>query len=372
MLMQSPAATRCPRAVARHGPACLQAPLASLYWSPYDCQRSCLASRLDDTVQVAIADRLGEIRCRFRPFTHADVLTWPLTELELSRVRITWPSSYQWAPAAIFTETLKAALAQRGVLQVRPTSQSFPGIVLLACTVDGQAYKVALDYSDRPDFINQEGLRESSLYIKLQFGTNGYPDPRIIRGGYPPSSRLYYRYYLALRKRFAHERRIDVLGRFGYRFEADLRHKAVETLAAAHDIDFVGHGARVRYSRFLREAATARLCLDLPGNGPFTFRLPEFLGLGSCLIAPQYPAALPVDLEAGVHYVAVMQDLSDLLEACRYYLAHDEEREQIARAGSSYFDRYLHCEQLGSYYLRSILDRLGTRRDLDATGSSLA
>lgn len=323
-------------------------------------------------MQVAIADRLGEIRCRFRPFTHADVLTWPLTELELSRVRITWPSSYQWAPAAIFTETLKAALAQRGVLQVRPTSQSLPGIVLLACTVDGQAYKVALDYSDRPDFINQEGLRESSLYIKLQFGTNGYPDPRIIRGGYPPSSRLYYRYYLALRKRFAHERRIDVLGRFGYRFEADLRHKAVETLAAAHDIDFVGHGARVRYSRFLREAATARLCLDLPGNGPFTFRLPEFLGLGSCLIAPQYPAALPVDLEAGVHYVAVMQDLSDLLEACRYYLAHDEEREQIARAGSSYFDRYLHCEQLGSYYLRSILDRLGTRRDLDATGSSLA
>jgi len=323
-------------------------------------------------VQLALADRLGEIPYRFRLLTHADVQTWPLTEHELARVRITWPARYQWAPAAIFTETLKAALARRGVLQERPTSQTLPGIVLLGCTVDGLEYKVALDYSDRPDFINQEGLVESSLYIKLQFRTKGYADPRIIRGGYPPSSRLYYRYYLALRKRFAHDRRIDVLGRFGFKFEGDLRRKAVETLAGARDIDFVGHGARVRYSRFLREAAAARLCLDLPGNGPFTFRVPEFLGLGSCLIAPRYPTALPVDLEPGVHYVAVMPDLSDLLEAGRYYLAHDEEREQIASAGSDYFDRYLHCEQLGSYYIQSILDRLGSRRDLGATGSSVA
>jgi spore maturation protein CgeB len=115
----------------------------------------------------------------------------------------------------------------------------------------------------------------------------------------------------------------------------------------------------VRYSRFLEEVASARLCLHLPGNGPFTHRIGEFLGLGRCMVSLRFTTALHVPLEAGVHYVAIADDLSDLVDKCRYYLRHDDEREQIARRGQDFFDRYLHSDQLASYYVRSILDRLG-------------
>jgi spore maturation protein CgeB len=131
--------------------------------------------------------------------------------------------------------------------------------------------------------------------------------------------------------------------------------------AAANDIDFVGAGGKVRYSRFLREIAGARLSLHVAGNGPFTHRITEFLGLGSCMISVRFPLALHVPLVPGVHYVTCADDLSDLVEVCRYYIRLDDDRERIAAAGCEYFDRYLHCDQLAGYYVTTILNRLGKR-----------
>jgi glycosyl transferase family 1 len=256
------------------------------------------------------------------------------------------------------TETLSAGLRRLGVLRCRSTPQTLRGVILLLCLVDERPHTVALDYMDNALAVNQEALDASDLYIKLQYAVGGYANPKIIPGGYPVTGLDYYRYYEPYRARYAHHRRFDVLGRFGYAFQAELRRKAVDLLANAGDIDFVGSGRKVRYSRFLREAASARMCLDLPGNGPFTFRVGEFLGLGSCLIAPRYATSLPVPLEPNVHYVAVEHDLSDLLDACRHYLSHDEEREKIANAGREYFQRYLHCDQLAGYYVKSMLERL--------------
>lgn len=310
-------------------------------------------------MKMEVLDRLIEIPYRLRPGTRSEFSTWPLTSLERVRVVVTWPSHYQWALAEGITETLRAGLARTVALRVENTPQHHKGVIMLGCRVDDRSSLVALDYSDYEDHINEQALAECSLYIKLQFREHGYPDRRIIRGGYPVTGLDYYRYYRAFRAQYAGNRRIGVLGRFGYRYQGEVRQKAVKLLGAASDINFVGAGSKVRYSRFLRESASARLSLHLPGNGPFTHRVAEFLGLGTCMISPRFVTELNVQLEAGVHYVSIADDMSDLLEACRYYLAHDDEREKIAKAGQEVFDHYLHCDHLGAYYVRSILDRPG-------------
>ncbi|MBK5189843.1 MAG: glycosyltransferase family 1 protein, partial [Gemmatimonadaceae bacterium] len=285
--------------------------------------------------------------------------TWALTAAERARLRITWPTTYQWVHAGAFADTVKQAFARLGVLRSVAMPQIHPGIVQLFCELDGRTHIVALDYTDRAERVNQKALDECSLYIKYQYLESGYADSRIIPGGYSVSSPHYYRYYRHFRKRRADDRLIGVLGRFSYKFQGALREKAVRLLSSADDIHFVGAGSRVRYSRFLREVASARLSLDLPGNGPFTFRVPEFLGLGTCLVSPRYATRLHERLVPGVHYVEIADDLSDLLDVCRYYLAHEEERAKIASAGQEFFERYLHCDHMASYYARNMIDRLG-------------
>lgn len=308
-------------------------------------------------MKMQVVDRLVELPFRMRPSAPAGAVTWSITAAERERVRVLWPSTYQWKLASLFADTIKLAMARLGVLRVGATPQVHRGVVRLFCSIDGRARIVAIDYADRGDAINRDALAECSLYIKFQFREEGYADSRIIPGGYPVSDADYYRYYRAFRARHADDAHIGVLGRFGFKFQGELRAKAVGMLSDARDIHFVGAGTRVRYSRFLRDVACARLSLDLPGNGPFTFRVPEFLGLGTCLISPRYPTMLHQPLTPGVHYVAIADDLSDLLDVCRYYLSHEEERATIARAGRDFFDQYLHCDHLAAYYLRTLLDR---------------
>jgi len=312
---------------------------------------------------LQLVDRLAELPYRVRPITRPPVATWPLTGSDRGRVTIVWPSQYQWAPLEPIVEALKLGFTRLGILQVASTAQVHQGGVLLRCTVDGRPRAVFMDISDYPTFISQDALAECDLYFKCQFQAEGYGDDRIIPGGYPTTNGRFYKFYLPFRSRYAGDRRIDVLGRFGYRFQEALRRKAVGLLSAAPDIRFAGNDGKVRYSRFLREGASARLCLHLPGNGPFTHRVAEFLGLGSCMVAVRFTTTLHVPLEAGVHYVAIADDLSDLVDTCRYYVRHDEERERIATNGRDFFDRYLHCDQLASYHVREILHHLGHPRD---------
>jgi hypothetical protein len=311
-------------------------------------------------VKLQLADRLAELPYRIRPLARAGIRTWPLTAEELGRISLVWPERYQWPTGGRILETLRDGLVLLRITEVRRTPQVHEGVHTLGCIVDGREYTLVLDYSDNHHFINDAALADADLYIKLQYRRTGYSDPRIIPGGYVTTGRDFYSYYIPFRDRYAHDRRIDVAGRFGYTFQEEVRRKAVRLLSDAKDIRFVGSTGKVRYSRFLREAAAARLSLHMPGNGPFTHRVAEFLGIGTCMLSVRFATELHVPLEPGVHYVEIAADLGDLVEKCRYYLHHADERERIARAGREYFDRFLHFDQLASYYVRTILDHLGT------------
>ena len=307
-------------------------------------------------MKLQIADRLAELPFRFRPLERMRSPTWPLSAADLSRISIAWPTELQWPPAEQIVQTLKDGFVSLGILGHVHTPQPYEGVILLHCVIDDTEHKVALDYSDYHDFINVDALALSSLYVKCQFRLRGYDNERIVPGGYIATGPDYYRYRQPFVTRHSTRPSIDVLGRFGYAFQADLRRRAVDLLGNARDLHFVGAGPKVRYSRFIKEAASARLCLHLPGNGPFTHRVVEFLGLGSCMISPRFATRLHRPLVPGVHYVAVADDLTDLVDVCRYYLAHDAEREAIAAAGKEFFDKNLHFEQLASYLVRTMLD----------------
>jgi hypothetical protein len=306
--------------------------------------------------QLALRDRLAELPYRFRRPESVQEYTWALTDEQLSRVRITWPTEYQWPPSAVIVETHREGLVRLGVLDLARTPQVHKGVISLQCQVDGSELRVALDYSDYHEMISEGALAESDLYFKCQYKEGGYGDKKIVPGGYMTSHLRYYRYHGPYRRRYNSKPTIDVVARFGFAFQREIRQRALDLLAQEAAIRSVGNTGKVRYSRFLKEVAASRLSLHLPGNGPFTYRVAEFLGLGTCMISMKFATMLHVPLVPGVHYAQFSDDLSNMVDQVRYYLSNDTERQRIADAGRDYFDRYLHFDQLSRYHVTTILN----------------
>src|SRR4029077_9133550 len=122
----------------------------------------------------------------------------------------------------------------------------------------------------------------------------------------------------------------------------ELRGRAIEILAADRRFRFVGGARLAEQLRYLREMARARVCVDLPGQGPFCYRLVEALALGCCVVAAPHRAVLPVPLRAGMEIAYCAPDLSDLAAVCCRYVEDVDARRALGFAAAAYFDRHLH------------------------------
>src|SRR2546422_6483286 len=107
--------------------------------------------------------------------------------------------------------------------------------------------------------------------------------------------------------------RLDVYGRFRLDYATQLRRDAIRHLTESADLRYVGGGGVVRYSRFLREVADAKICINLPGDGDLCFRLIDYLAVGACVICPRLRTRLHVPLVDREHIVYTADDLSDLV-----------------------------------------------------------
>jgi hypothetical protein len=284
--------------------------------------------------------------------------SWPVAPELLQRLRVFWPTTYEWPPAHGWVINLLAGLRRHVRVEPADIPQPYPGIVLVQFLSDGQPQDVVIDCSDYLDYINAEALDRAVVYFKMQFRKGGYGEDRIVPGGYPNNSRHLYKYLTKLRSiRDRAAPIFDVYGRFGLSYATEIRTKAVGLLSAQSLFRYEGGTKIVRYGQFLREVARAKVGIDLPGNGDFTFRLVDYLAIGVCIIGPPHRTEFPIPLVDREQIIHCAPDLSDLVRLCQQYLEDDDARQRVAHNARDYFDRFLHCDQLASYYLQRFLQR---------------
>lgn len=218
---------------------------------------------------------------------------------------------------------------------------------------------VAVDYYDYT-FVNQTCLNEVSIYFKMQHQPSGYGDPKVVPGGYVAGKRSLYDYYCRLRELRRRAPKFDVYGRFSLRFASEIRSQAVALLQSESRFEFSGGTSLAFYMQSLREAARARVCIDMPGNGPFCNRLVEYLGSGCCIVAPRHAAIMHADLRDREHIVYCRSDLADLPDVCAHYVNNPQARHEIELNAARFFDEHLHPTRLASYYLQAINECLAS------------
>jgi hypothetical protein len=311
--------------------------------------------RRPHTYREAAIDLLWSLPPRPAPLVP---LSFDLDRVKLERAEIRWPTVYENACHAQWEPILRDNFDR--VVSVVPVTlaQPYQGIILFQFVYRGAVHDVVFDLWDHLH-INAEAERRCSLYFKLQHLAEGYRSEKVVPGGFLQHRDRLNRFLPQLRRlRDRRDFRYDAYGRFGLQFATDVRVEAVRLLSQQDCFQYEGGVKKVRFGESLREVARSKVCIDLPGNGPFCYRLIDYLAIGSCVVARRHETVLHVPLVDRRDIVYARPDLSDLVELCEYYVRHDAEREEIARNSRMFFDRYLSWRQVAAYYLHTCLTRL--------------
>ncbi|OVE82311.1 hypothetical protein BVY04_01325 [bacterium M21] len=237
-------------------------------------------------------------------------------------------------------------------------SQRFKHVTTIECICEGKTHQVIVDFWDHPH-VNEEAAANAILYFKYQNvgGLNAHNN--VVPGGYHPKRMDLYAFLPWLRGvRDRQQDLFEVYGRFGPDFAKDARRKNLSLLRDQGDFRFEGGLARIRYSRYLREIACSKICINLPGNGPLCFRLFDYLAVGACVISTPFFTELPAPLIDRKHIVFCAEDSSDLLELCNYYLNHDDERIAMQKASREYYDENVQPLKWAGYFLSKLQEHL--------------
>lgn len=287
-----------------------------------------------------------------------------IQDLSTKDIKIVWPQEYSLSETAKWADAILSALSLYATIQRTAVVQSDDAHISAFISInDSTLIPITFDFSDYP-MLDTKLVAHNTPYFKLQLAkTIAIPD-NVYPGGYLPNDPIIYNLLGHLRdRRLKTEPRFDVYGRFGKLYGFEQRSACIDTLAkCGHPMH--GGFAFVRYSRFLDEASSSRICIDLPGNGALCFRFIDMLALGCFIIAYPHNTVMPSPLINGEHLVYMKEDMSDLPELVEYYLHHEEERLRIAANAQRYFDNTLSKASLGAYYLRTIIEAVEQQSQL--------
>jgi hypothetical protein len=305
-------------------------------------------------------DKGMEIAWKWLPTSTSEParLTWPVDREALRHVVVRWPSTYAWKPRQILGDQVLAALSRYVRAEITDIPQEYERVINFEVVIGGKTHVVMVETSDYPE-LNEAAYGDAALYFKMEYSKAGYGErDHLLPGGYIPADLAIYRYLPRLRSlRDKAPPLYEVSGRYGLSMEK--RRRPMEILRGSKRFQFYGGEGKVRYSRYLREVARSRVCIDLPSMSSITFRMIDYLAIGSCIVGPPHTNQMQVPFEEGVHCAYCKPDYSNLEEVCEHYLTHESERLDLIRNSREFFDRYLHNAQLGAYYLHHCLERLG-------------
>ena len=293
-------------------------------------------------------------------------ITWPLDSTWLAKTTLYVPSKYPWYPSKTWIDPIRDGCKRFLDVHLDSELNIEPGfhLVVLELEWEQKRYPIVVDYFDKTD-ICEEWAQRCFLYFKMQHHPDGYGLKHVLPGGFVVREDRIYDYLHRLRElRRSHPPKFDVYGRFGASFAQEIRQRALQLLQEQERFAFEGSMKLIRYSHYLQETALAKICIDLPGNGDFCFRLVDSFAIGSCVIGPRHRNRLHVPLLDRVHLAYTQDDLSDLIELCAYYLEHEDQRQALCEQSLDFFERYLHREQLAAYYLHSFYRHLAALQKL--------
>jgi hypothetical protein len=143
----------------------------------------------------------------------------------------------------------------------------------------------------------------------------------------------------------AGKRDIDVHARIavkGSEWYSGMRQEALEHTLALDKRLTVACRGRVGRNEYFRELYRAKLCFSPFGYGELCWRDFEAMFAGSLVLKPDmsHLDCAPDSFLPGETYVPLAWDLSDLDQKVDYYLAHEEEREAIARRAFEHLAGY--------------------------------
>ena len=281
-------------------------------------------------------------------------------------VLVRWPVNYEHPLAAVFVRPIREGLEAIATVSEAEIPQAHEGIVVIEVDHGDGPRRVALDYYDFT-LLNERCAAEVDTYFKFQHQRGGYLGfENVWPGGYITDKPFLYAHWCRLRAlRRRSKPTAEVFGRYGLKFGGPVRTAAIAQLRSDARFGYVGGTKRTHHTRYLREMARARVCVDLPGQGPFCCRLVEGLAMGCLIVAPRHAAEMPVELRDRVEVVYCEEDLSDLADVCADYVHDESRRAPVEAAAARYFDEHLHPVSMAERYLRIVRDGgdLGIVRD---------
>jgi hypothetical protein len=290
------------------------------------------------------------------PPAPAPALTWAVDREALREVVVRWPW-VEWKARRMIGVQVRHWLGQYVRTIDADIPQPYDRVITFEVDIRGRRHTVMVETSDYAE-LNEVAYEHAELYFKMEYSSAGYGvRDRLFPGGYTPNDLAIYRYLPRLRAlRDSAPPLYEVSGRYGLSMEK--RRVPMEILRGSSRFRFYGGEGKVRYSRYLREVAQSRVCIDLPSMSSVTFRMIDYLAIGSCIVGPPHTNTMISPFIDGVHVAYCAPDYSNLEEVCVRYLEDEPARLALVRNSRAFFDTYLHPVQLGAYYLHHMLRML--------------